>query len=166
MVFKSWKSVTLPWDEGGFDVREILSWNKALIAKQLWLLLLPTGGVWFQWIHRYCLSRCSIWELSVQDSHAQSLRSILSVCSNLVRIAGSPDLALHALRLCCAADKFSISRAYELFRPRATPLRWARGLKGPGLIPSHALITMVAAQSKLHMVDAINETGPSSLDEN
>ncbi|KAK9705546.1 hypothetical protein RND81_07G065300 [Saponaria officinalis] len=143
LIFKSWSSITRPWKEGGFDVREILSWNKALIAKQLWLLHISEGGIWFNWVHKYCLRQNTIWDIHSQDSHSQSLRSVLQ----------------HALGLCTVAGAFSLTRAYELFRTRATQVRGAAGLMGRGIVPSHAIITMMALQRKLPTVDAITRRG-------
>ncbi|XP_074299393.1 uncharacterized protein LOC141630480 [Silene latifolia] len=46
LVLKSWTDICSPREEGGFGIKELLSWNRALLAKRIWLLDLPPVGIW------------------------------------------------------------------------------------------------------------------------
>ena len=63
MIFKSWDSICKPWIEGGFNIKEALSWNKALISKQIWELMTNNDSLWSQWTRAYILKGKNIWNI-------------------------------------------------------------------------------------------------------
>lgn len=89
MLYKSWKSCCVPKEEGGFNIKEILSWNKALLLKWMWQIQENIGGVWVAWIQTYCLYRVrDVWQLSAKDCHSESWKGILKTRDNVVEQAG------------------------------------------------------------------------------
>ncbi|KAK9724068.1 hypothetical protein RND81_05G045600 [Saponaria officinalis] len=162
MVYKSWQEVCLPWDEGGFDVREILSWNKALIAKHLWHLDHGGGGggggIWAKWVRLYNLSSKDIWEITPRNHHSQSFRALLTIRDDLVELLGDIVQARHSLHRCAVAGTFSVTAAYHLFRSRKNRVFWARALKD-GAVPRHGIIASLASRSQLPTVDNISRRG-------
>ncbi|KAK9756010.1 hypothetical protein RND81_01G066800 [Saponaria officinalis] len=162
MIFKSWSSICLPWEEGGFGVKEVLSWNKALIAKLLWNLDQrrggfgsAAGGIWISWVSSYCQSTCTIWEVSSMASSSESFKAILSIRDELFLRNGSIIAAQNALRACSVQGRFCAGLAYELFRRRAAKISWAAILVTRTVVPSHGIITSLAGQRKLDTMDAI-----------
>ncbi|XP_074298423.1 uncharacterized protein LOC141629299 [Silene latifolia] len=55
MTMKSWKSICFPWTEGGFGIKEILSWNRALLIRWLWQIE-HSDGLWARWHRVYALN--------------------------------------------------------------------------------------------------------------
>lgn len=49
----SWSNVCLPKKEGGLGLKRIEEWNKACIARLIWLLSLETDSLWVAWIYQY-----------------------------------------------------------------------------------------------------------------
>ncbi|XP_074263009.1 uncharacterized protein LOC141585846 [Silene latifolia] len=49
LVFQSCKCICRPQKEGGFNIKELLSWNKVLLAKWLWMLEHDSAGNWAHW---------------------------------------------------------------------------------------------------------------------
>ncbi|KAK9677027.1 hypothetical protein RND81_11G117000 [Saponaria officinalis] len=159
MTFKSWSSICLPWDEGGFGVKEVLSWNKALIAKLLWNLDQGRGGIWTKWVASYYLNSCSIWEVSGMVSSSESFKAILAIRDQLLMCRGTKMAAQDALRACSAQGRFCTGLAYEMFRRRAVKINWATSLAAKAVIPCHSIITALAGQRKLATIDAICSRG-------
>ncbi|KAK9689837.1 hypothetical protein RND81_09G084900 [Saponaria officinalis] len=158
-VFKSWSSMCLPRHEGGFDIREILAWNKALLAKLIWNIDHRNDGVWVNWIHSYYLHRTSIWDVLPSGTHSDSFRSILKVRDLCIAALGDVQTAQFWLRSCTIHGRFSVSHAYELFRSHGAPLPWAHVLHGKSITPSHGLISTLAAQHKLPTIDLLSLRG-------
>ncbi|XP_074301051.1 uncharacterized protein LOC141632400 [Silene latifolia] len=133
MVAKSWSSICSPLAEGGFCVKELLSWNKALISKWLWLIEQPPQGLWSAWHNAYNLSNCSVWDTTTQGRFSESFRSIINVKDDLLAATGSPSAARTLLQSWCFGDKFSVTAAYNWFRPRSPTVPWHKGLSHKAL---------------------------------
>ncbi|KAK9681908.1 hypothetical protein RND81_10G036000 [Saponaria officinalis] len=110
---KSWISCCAPYGEGGFNIKEILSWNKALICKWLWQVETRNESLWFQWLRNYPLKRCSIWDLQIKIHHAESFRSMPHIRDCLLQVG------------CASNGKFVIGHAYELFRAVYPGVPWS-----------------------------------------
>ncbi|XP_074271262.1 uncharacterized protein LOC141595191 [Silene latifolia] len=155
MIVKSWSSICAPTNEGGFGVKELLSWNKALISKWLWLLDQTPQGLWSIWHSEYHLSHCSIWDVAVQDRYSESFRSIISVKNDLLTVTGSPVAARALLHSWCSGGKFQVAAAYNWFRPCHPTISWSKGLFHKVVVPRHNIITSLACQQKLATVDKL-----------
>ncbi|XP_074303769.1 uncharacterized protein LOC141638261 [Silene latifolia] len=89
LVFKSWKSICSPWSGGGFNIKDLASWNKSLLVKWLALLLAPASSLWAKWQHAYVLKGTDIWNLQSKDSFSTSMKGILIIRDLLVELAGN-----------------------------------------------------------------------------
>ncbi|KAK9688853.1 hypothetical protein RND81_09G016000 [Saponaria officinalis] len=159
LIFKNWSSICLPWLEGGFDIREVLAWNKALLARLLWRLDTTQDGVWNRWVQRYYVSDNTIWEVKASNSQSESFKSILAVRDQALTLLGDTQSVKVWLHSCLFQRKFSVARAYEFFRPRSTCLYWASTLQSQSVLPSHAIITTLAAQMRLPTVGLLCRRG-------
>ncbi|KAK9682593.1 hypothetical protein RND81_10G084200 [Saponaria officinalis] len=154
-VFKSWSSSCFPWSEGGFDIREVLAWNKALLANLLWRLDQKSREIWSTWVHSYYFSNNNIWDITPSSTHSDSFKSILKIWDQSITTLGNVQNAQQWLRNCASSARFSVSRAYDLFRLKGPHLPWSRVLKSMDVIPSHGIISMLTGQRKLPTVDAL-----------
>ncbi|KAK9756044.1 hypothetical protein RND81_01G069400 [Saponaria officinalis] len=57
LVFLRWSNVCRPRRQGGFDIREILSWNKTLLVRMIWRLQNNFPSMWGSWCKKYVLSK-------------------------------------------------------------------------------------------------------------
>ncbi|XP_074299678.1 uncharacterized protein LOC141630827 [Silene latifolia] len=146
-------SVLLP--KSVFGVKEILSWNKALISKWLWLLDQTPQGLWSIWHSEYHLSHCSIWDAAIHDRYSESFRSIISVKNDLLTVTGSPAAARALLHSWCSGDKFQVAAAYNWFRLCHPTISWSKGLFHKVVVPRHSIINSLACQQKLATVDKL-----------
>ncbi|KAK9699125.1 hypothetical protein RND81_08G154600 [Saponaria officinalis] len=118
MPLVSWISICLPWSEGGFDKRELLSWNKALISKSLWQVTQGTNRLWMKWINAYHLGTMSIWKVQQRVSHSQSFRDLLKVRDEWVDNVGYVASAIQSLELCSVRGKLVLSAAFDAIRKK------------------------------------------------
>ncbi|KAK3229795.1 hypothetical protein Dsin_001676 [Dipteronia sinensis] len=44
-----WSDICLPNKEGGLSIKDLSSWNKALMIRHLWILIYGTNNLWSSW---------------------------------------------------------------------------------------------------------------------
>ncbi|XP_074305953.1 uncharacterized protein LOC141641182 [Silene latifolia] len=101
---------------GGVNVKELLSWNKALLAKWIWVLETDTTGSWASWNQTYAFPNSSIWHLSIKDRFSESMCSILKVKDEIV----AKTRSIVAVHIWCKGGKFQVTDAYNWFRSKGT----------------------------------------------
>ncbi|XP_074301464.1 uncharacterized protein LOC141632856 [Silene latifolia] len=79
LVFKSWENICSPKTEGGFQIKNFSSWNRAVLLKLIWQLDQDQGTIFTHWIQSYHLADYSIWEVSSKEHFLESFRGILQV---------------------------------------------------------------------------------------
>ncbi|XP_074277988.1 uncharacterized protein LOC141601592 [Silene latifolia] len=141
MVFKKWKDICLPWDAGGFNVKDLSTWNDALQCRWIYLLAHTTEGSWSQ------------------DSFSSSLKGILAVRDRLVALAGSITAASSLINSWYSRGKFKVTAAYSYLRGVVLAGPWTATLSHPHLVQSHKIICSLAAQQKLATVDNLQSRG-------
>ncbi|XP_074266898.1 uncharacterized protein LOC141590190 [Silene latifolia] len=139
MVFKSWKSICSPWSGGGFNIKDLSSWNRSLLVKWLALLLALASSLWAKWQHAYVLKGMDIWCLQTKDSFSTSMKGIL-----IVRDFGS---------------HFHLHLAYDFSRAAPAQGDWTKGLSYSSIFPSHRITCSMAAQGQLATQDNIKKRG-------
>ncbi|XP_074266595.1 uncharacterized protein LOC141589872 [Silene latifolia] len=160
MYMKSWSSCCCPLAEGGFNIKEILSWNKANLCKWLWRLLHPTDSLWALWHTHYNLQHSQLWTAPISSHHSESWRSILSVRDSLLKLYGNCLAADKILQQCStSAGHFLVCKMYDCLRPKFPIVRWAKTVWTAQALPKHSFITALAAQTKLATVDNLCKRG-------
>ncbi|XP_019248784.1 PREDICTED: uncharacterized protein LOC109228056 [Nicotiana attenuata] len=64
----AWEKVCMPKTDGGCNVLEISTWNKAAICKLLWNLCKKKDKLWVQWIHMYYGKRQAVWKTNPRNA--------------------------------------------------------------------------------------------------
>ncbi|XP_074291827.1 uncharacterized protein LOC141618632 [Silene latifolia] len=159
MSFKSWSSICVPWSEGGFQIKDISSWNKATLLKWLWHIDRGTGSIWCNWIRSYFLVDTPIWSLQIKEFHPESLRSILKVRDMGAQQLGGIHKVQDLLLSCSTPRGFCISKAYEVLRPKLPPLQCYKAVNSGCLLPRHKVVLMLAVQGKLATTDLLMARG-------
>ncbi|XP_074298723.1 uncharacterized protein LOC141629648 [Silene latifolia] len=149
LVFKSWSDICSPWNEGGVDIKELLSWNKVVLAKWIWTLDSQQEGLWSTWTTAYYFSTDTIWSIKSKDHLSESLKSIIAVREEILCHAHSPVAASNLVHSWTLTGKFNIAKAYHWFRKHKPILDWAPALHHQFVIPSHRVLTTLALQHKL-----------------
>ncbi|KAK9735282.1 hypothetical protein RND81_04G196200 [Saponaria officinalis] len=79
MVFLGWKKVCRTTAEGGFGIREVLDWNKALLLRMLWRIHHDTTSVWCSWCRHYVLQQFTVWTVTGMASMSSTWKAMLLV---------------------------------------------------------------------------------------
>ncbi|XP_074313556.1 uncharacterized protein LOC141648735 [Silene latifolia] len=159
MVFKKWKDICLPWDAGGFNIKDLSTWNDALQCRWLYLLAYTAVGSWASWHQAYILQHQTIWNIQTHDSFSSSLKGILIVRDRLVALTGSISNASSLINSWCSHGKFRVTAAYNYLRGTVLVGPWVKALTHPRIVPSHRIICSLAAQKKLAIVDNMQHRG-------
>ncbi|XP_022870493.1 uncharacterized protein LOC111389759 [Olea europaea var. sylvestris] len=59
----AWKDICLPKEEGGLGLKDLKSWNLALLDKSLWKIHNKKDSLWIQWVDHVYLHGSCIWEI-------------------------------------------------------------------------------------------------------
>ncbi|XP_074278490.1 uncharacterized protein LOC141602079 [Silene latifolia] len=155
----SWKSICSPWSGGGFNIKDLPSWNRALFVKWLAVLIAPASGLWAKWQQAYVLKGTYIWCLHAKDSFSASMKVILAVRDFLVESAGSIQSARALLQTWVHGSHFHHQIAYGFFRAAPTQGDWTKGVSYSSIIPSYRITCSMAVQSQLDTQDNIKKRG-------
>ncbi|GAV58210.1 hypothetical protein CFOL_v3_01744, partial [Cephalotus follicularis] len=71
-----WADVCKPFLGGGLGIRDLKTWNKALLLKHLWSVL-TEDSIWAKWCHAYLLHNSNLWTAMLHGHLSWSWRQIL-----------------------------------------------------------------------------------------
>ena len=80
----SWQNMCYPKVEGGFGLKDNLSWNQACMIQHLWSIFSKSGSIWIAWIDAYILKRRSLRQVAPTLNCSWSWRKLLQL-RNLAR---------------------------------------------------------------------------------
>ncbi|XP_074296876.1 uncharacterized protein LOC141627533 [Silene latifolia] len=158
-IFKAWQSICAPWEEGGFQVKDVCTWNKAALLKWLWHLDRETGAIWISWVTKYFLTECSIWDLAVRDCFSESLRGVLLLRDACIKQLGTVQAVQAMLSTCIIKGQFSVKKAYDSLRCSYPVLAVYKAIHRSTILPRHKIILMLAIQKKLATQDLLTTRG-------
>ncbi|KAK9705304.1 hypothetical protein RND81_07G046700 [Saponaria officinalis] len=158
LIYFSWEEVCRPGVKGGFGIREVLSWNKALLVRILWRLHTDHASLWCEWARKYVLCRDSCWSFSA-GGRTGLWRVLHQLRDELIGKLGSSDAVIHFLEGCCSSNKLRLGLVYSMFRGEHPNLYWAKTLLDPIIVPRHAVVVKLAVQNGLPTVDNLNKHG-------
>lgn len=75
----AWADICLPKNEGGLGIKDLISWNKALMIRHLWNLVHGSNNLWSTWIKAHHLKDRSIWEVKAPKICSWNWRKLLKL---------------------------------------------------------------------------------------
>ncbi|GAV87812.1 hypothetical protein CFOL_v3_31238 [Cephalotus follicularis] len=93
-----WKEVCKPLQEGGLGIKDMKTWNKALLLKQIWQVLVDQS-IWTKWCHAYLLHNCNFWTAPLRGLLSRSWRQMLRL---------RPLAREHLIYECGNGEQFSL----------------------------------------------------------
>ncbi|XP_074298626.1 uncharacterized protein LOC141629544 [Silene latifolia] len=154
LTFKSWDSFCFPREEGGVDIKEVLSWNRAQLLLWLYKLVLHSDTIWVRWVEAYILKGTSLWDFKLTSAYSWFWGSIISCRDLLVQHLGGP---LHASLFLQGKDYKTCF--YEMIRPKGTPFAHCKTVWDPLCFPKHRVIGLLAIQNRLPTIDNLCKRG-------
>lgn len=129
LIFLSWDRICKPKSEGGFNVKEMLSWNKALACKLIFKLI-NKKGVWAIWAQDQYLLSTTIWDVVKCQSDTWSWKNI--------KIGSVQDAAL-LFQSWTLSGRFVVSKAYDFFHSKRPTVSWHKTIWDSAVIPKHSV---------------------------
>lgn len=83
--------------------------------------------MWSLWANDHYLISTTLWDVVKCQSDAWSWNNLQLVPDTILEKTGSTHCASTLLRSWSSADRFVVSRAYDFFRSKRSPVRWYNG---------------------------------------
>ncbi|KAB1215997.1 hypothetical protein CJ030_MR4G024550 [Morella rubra] len=158
----AWQDVCLPSTEGGLDIINLASWNKASMSKHVWnILSSPTDSLWVHWIHCYRIKNHNFWNLRVPGDCPWSWRKILGLRQEIREGFVQVGTILKWKWETCGI--FTVRSAYNQLRPTKPEVPWHSLVWFKGRIPRHSFILRLAIQDQLLTQQRLRRMGSSLL---
>ena len=77
----AWSVVTLPFEEGGLDIKEVLVWNKTVFLKLGADLILGRDNIWTEWVKCNITRGRDIWEVQIHANDSWTRKTTLGLGS-------------------------------------------------------------------------------------
>ncbi|XP_074313496.1 uncharacterized protein LOC141648671 [Silene latifolia] len=154
MVFKSWESFCLPRQEGGMDIKEILSWNKSQLMVWVKKLITDAPNIWVKWVKAYLLKGEDFWEFRLTAAHSWFWGNVIAMRDCLLQITGGKA---QAITLLLTPDYKQ--QVYQLLRTKGSPFPMHKSFGDSFAYPKHAVVGVLAVQNKLPTVDNLCSRG-------
>ncbi|GJS98083.1 hypothetical protein Tco_0819253 [Tanacetum coccineum] len=68
-----------PKDQGGLGLKNLQTWNHALLAKHVWNIAIKKDSLWVKWVHYVKLRRKSIWDVKEDSEDIWGWENLLKV---------------------------------------------------------------------------------------
>ncbi|XP_074303190.1 uncharacterized protein LOC141637600 [Silene latifolia] len=91
MVYRSWASFCYPRNEGGMDIKEVLTWNKTQFLKWIWKLEHKPQSLLVQWVKAYIIQHGSFWQLPFKSSDSWNWSNLLKVRDWFLALMGTTE---------------------------------------------------------------------------
>ncbi|XP_074319512.1 uncharacterized protein LOC141656500 [Silene latifolia] len=152
-------TLLIPKGEGGFNIKEVLAWNKCILGKWIWELDNDLSSIWSEWNLKYNIKSRSIWTATSKATHSESWRSILKVRDELLIHTRDIQTAKQFMSSCVHQGKIQLHLLYDKFRHHGHPISWARTVWQRAVQPKHSVFLILAMQKKLATIDQLNYRG-------
>ncbi|XP_074307468.1 uncharacterized protein LOC141642529 [Silene latifolia] len=160
MIFFSWKKkVCRKRSQGGFDIREILSWNKTLLLRFFLKYYTHSPSLWIAWSKEYVFKNLSCWDLDADTCISPIWQKILHIRDEFADRVGSRAAAQALFLSWSASGVLPLQDVYKIFHGFHPELRWVKPLLDNIVVPKHAVIATLAAHQALATVDNLCKRG-------
>ncbi|XP_074301638.1 uncharacterized protein LOC141633040 [Silene latifolia] len=159
MQFKSWNHICAPWNRGGFNIKNVQTWNIALLLQWIWKLSNGPTSLWVKWHKEYVLKTNSSWSIASKYQFSSSFKGILAARDVFLTKAGSSQVAIGLFDSWVKGGKLLTSQIYEYLLDAQHLVDWYSTLFYQTIIPSHRVTSILAAQGKLATVDNLQLRG-------
>ncbi|XP_056685650.1 uncharacterized protein [Spinacia oleracea] len=146
-----WEQMCFPKSCGGWNLTNLVIWNKATVVKHLWALSMKQDRPWVKWIHIYYVKNQNFWSMPVPNGLTWSLRKIWH-SRDMVMQVGTFDQFTYA-------SKFKINKMYKYLHDIGGHVSWKRIICNSKATPKAAFIVWLALHKRLPTKDRLRGWG-------
>lgn len=129
----AWKEVCTPKKSGGLGIKDLVSWNKALMIRHIWNLYSGVDSLWVRWINSYHLKNRNFWDGKAPHLCSWNWRKILKL-RHLAR-----PLIKHSI-----GNGVSTSLWFDDWHPDGPLLsKWSSRIIYDSGLPKHAKVSSI-----------------------
>ncbi|KAL8472289.1 hypothetical protein ACS0TY_029490 [Phlomoides rotata] len=113
----AWEDVCRPKNRGGLGLRDLTTWNSALLAKIIWDVHNKKDSIWIKWVSEQYLNGRTIWDFVPRKTDSKLMRFVAGVRDDFVQIVGGVASAEIDTLVMCGKAKFDSKKMYFLIHP-------------------------------------------------
>ncbi|XP_070030161.1 uncharacterized protein [Nicotiana sylvestris] len=151
----SWDKVCLPQVVGGLNVINMVYWNKAAVAKHLWVVAKKKECLWIRWIHTFYIKQNMLEHMPIPKNAAWVVRKILETRKFIGEVQGLQGDLMSRLGQLQKGNSFSIKKLYRLQFSQLPKVFWKGIVLQPNLYPRFKFILWLALQRRLATIDRL-----------
>lgn len=140
-------TICKPKEDGGWGLKNLGSWNKALLTKNLWKIQTKVDSLWIQWIN-HVYNAQDIWNWTWNKDNSPLTKQLLQIRDTLVTRFGSIQAAMNGLHGWFIEGK-GLQSAYKFFVHSIENWPWKPILWKSCIIPKHRFTTWLLSHGKL-----------------
>ena len=74
----AWDTICLQKFCGGWNIKDMVMWNKAVVAKHFWAVSQKQYRLWIRWLHAYYVKRQQVVTMPIPQRLSWSMKKILT----------------------------------------------------------------------------------------
>ncbi|XP_073151808.1 uncharacterized protein [Henckelia pumila] len=139
------RKVCYPIEDGGLGIRDLRSWNKALLAKTLRNIHMKKDSLWVRWVHQYYWSEVVDWRKRKDDT--MLIHKLVEIHDELVLLFGSWKGVMLEMSH-WFGGRHGLTEDYRCFIPGQGRWPWKPFLWKPHILPKHRFALLIFAHGK------------------
>lgn len=108
----SWEKVCMPRVVGGLNILNLYNWNKATVAKQLWVIASKVVNLWIKQVHIYYIKGEPLETCNIPRNAIWVIRKIFESRRTIMQAAELQGNLHTRLKMLTIGARFSIKKLY------------------------------------------------------
>ncbi|XP_021866848.2 uncharacterized protein [Spinacia oleracea] len=143
----AWENLCLPKTCGGWNLKDLITWNKAAVLKHCWAFSMKQDRLWVKWMHTYYIQQKDFWTMPVPNGLTWSMRKIWYQRELLLQVGDGSQFVV--------ASKFKIHKAYKHLHRSGVQVPWKRLVCNSKASPKSTFVVWLAVQNRLATKDRL-----------
>ncbi|GAB2303754.1 hypothetical protein Dimus_038957 [Dionaea muscipula] len=148
----AWDKICQPKLHGGLGIKQLSSWNKALLCKLLWDIDRKKNRLWIRWISKYYLKGRSVW-ITPEGEGSWAWRALMRVKARL-------QSCLSLANGDCPVHSMTVAEVYKSLHGAVTVAdRWWKMVWAAGIHPRLSFLLWLVSRDSLSTKDRLRRFG-------
>ncbi|XP_075512193.1 uncharacterized protein LOC142547687 isoform X2 [Primulina tabacum] len=144
----AWTQLCRPIEDGGLGLKNLKSWNEALICKTLWKIHMKKDSMWIRWVNHMYISFGNVWQWTWRGEDSPLVKQILCTRNKLVRALWS----VHAAATCLDGwfnGRTGLRHAYQFFANSVGRWPWKPLLAKSFILRKHRIALWSSVSTRI-----------------
>lgn len=142
----AWDVVCQNKENGGLGIKEVLSWNRAIMANWVWELAYERqGSAWLEWSRHYKLRNQGIWEIQYRPSDSGWWKKLLELRDTLRSTMGNEERA----QVMAMQRRERYRYVYDQLTTELPQVSWSKWVRCPLNIPKTSFCCWLVCHGRI-----------------